>query len=523
MPVKTRKQRKQKREKKIVHVYEETNKETVGDGPNEGLNNTSTEWADVFDVINKFNEEGREDANEEVAGIINDEDVNGDIGATDDNNEQVTEEVHQQENFPRTMRRKTRGPTKMMHLWSRAKGRSCIKLEFNDNGEPVGENAASFSEFVGTAVKCGKDIPIDVFDWRLVPKEKKLKVLEQIKNVYEIPFDIDNLILQSMGKKWRNFKSALKEKYYDPGNPVLLQLAVGDERLVQEQWTKLVEYWDSEKAQHKSQQNKQARSSNKMNHCLGKKSLARVQHELTTQLGRHPSRAEVFEKSYSHHNGEPSGNEAASVMEKMKNLSSQLPVGSSDLVGPNDVYGQIMGKEKRRKMESLVPDTPLSGDLGKSSHKGTTFRIFREQQKEIQKMHDKMEMYEKNMQELKDMVMQLSSSVTMSHNHFPSTATEQVRGRPAQPRPLTVHASVLLKSIHDPTKIVAIGYIVNMNPEKDRQGNVLGPNWCEVYLQNAIARDEFLIRPDSLYQTIGDALEVPIVWPTNLVTRIEGI
>ncbi|KAI5653503.1 hypothetical protein M9H77_30690 [Catharanthus roseus] len=180
------------------------------DGENDmgtGLNNTSKEELNVeANVGNRYNEGVHKYVNEEIAGITHNEDA-GDIEATNENNEQVTEEINQQKNFPDVMRRNTRGPTKMMHM-GRPKCKNRIKLEFNNNGESIGETASSFSKFVGTEVKDGKDIPIGVFDWGLVPKDKKLKVFTQIK----IPLGIDDLILQSMGKKWRNFKVTLKEK-----------------------------------------------------------------------------------------------------------------------------------------------------------------------------------------------------------------------------------------------------------------------------------------------------------------------
>lgn len=62
---------------------------------------------------------------------------------------------------------------------------------------------------------------------------------------------------------------------------------------------------------------------------------------------------------------------------------------------------------------------------------------------------------------------------------------------------------------------------ININPVKDRQGNVLGLSWCKVCIQVVFARAEFLIRPDS-FQTIRDVLGILIFWPAYLYKKIHS-
>lgn len=56
-----------------------------------------------------------------------------------------------------------------------------IEVLFDKDGEPIGENAASFSEFLRTQVGSGKDISIDIIDWCLVPEDNKLELLNVVK------------------------------------------------------------------------------------------------------------------------------------------------------------------------------------------------------------------------------------------------------------------------------------------------------------------------------------------------------
>ncbi|KAI5663130.1 hypothetical protein M9H77_22453 [Catharanthus roseus] len=169
-----------------------------------------------------------------------------------------------------------------------------IEVLFDKDGEPIGENAASFSEFLRTQVGSGKDISIDIIDWCLVPEDNKLELLNVVKL--------------------------------------------------------------------KSEKNKQIRACNKMSHWVGKKSFARILKEL-------------------------------------------------------------------------------------------------------------------------------------------------------------VRTSAMLKSFNDPTETAAKGYLVSMDLGKQVVGLPLGPNFYEVNMQVAVVRDEYLLLPLDLFDTIGDALGISIAWPKKLVVR----
>ena len=57
---------------------------------------------------------------------------------------------------------------------------------------------------------------------------------------------------------------------------------------------------------------------------------------------------------------------------------------------------------------------------------------------------------------------------------------------------------VQFKSLFNPTKVVAKGYLHGMNPSDEIGGQVLGSNWYEINVQVMVEPSEQLIRPYDL-------------------------
>ncbi|KAG6521865.1 hypothetical protein ZIOFF_018998 [Zingiber officinale] len=149
-------------------------------------------------------------------------------------------------------KKKTRGPTFMKDIWGRP----------------------------STLARNGKFCPIDVEDWHKMPMENKKKMLDVIKEKYDLPPGTESWTLRSISKKWRNWKSELKKKYYDPELPMQVLLEERDNRALVEQYVKLVIQWNSEKSKERSEKNKIARKQKIMNQTTGRRSFAQVQQKL---------------------------------------------------------------------------------------------------------------------------------------------------------------------------------------------------------------------------------------------------
>ncbi|KAH6798267.1 hypothetical protein C2S52_022821 [Perilla frutescens var. hirtella] len=204
-----------------------------------------------------------------------------------------------------------------------------------------------------------------------------------------------------------------------------------DERVLLDQWVKLLTYWRSEEAKKASHRNKNARENKIMNQRTGKTSFAQIRARLTKEQGRCPTRVELFKSCFVPSDGTSSV--ALSKYPEMQERSNQLPEGYNDGIGPNDVFSQIMGD-----------DAPG---------------------------HDGM--------------------------------------------------NVLLKSLFNPTKIVAKGYVRNTDPSTVVGGQMLGLNWCEVNVQVIVDPEERLIRPYNNLQMLSETKGAMIAWPCNLVAPIK--
>ncbi|XP_072967617.1 uncharacterized protein [Typha angustifolia] len=86
-----------------------------------------------------------------------------------------------------------------LKVWSRPEG-DLIHVNFNSVGQPVGKEATTLSSFLGTIARDGKLAPLIYVDWRALPDENK---------------DIMWQVVQSLGKKWKDWKSDLKHDHYE--------------------------------------------------------------------------------------------------------------------------------------------------------------------------------------------------------------------------------------------------------------------------------------------------------------------
>ncbi|XP_073019542.1 uncharacterized protein [Primulina eburnea] len=190
--------------------------------------------------------------------------------------------------------KKTRGPTFMKEIWGRPSTLPRIKIQCDDMGRPIGSRRNKFTDFLGTLARNGKFCPIDVEDWHKMPLDSKKKMLDVIKEKYDLPPGTESWTLRSIGTKWRNWKSELKKKYYDPELPMQVLLEERDKRAFVEQYVKLVAQWNSEKSKERSEKNKIARNQKIMNQTTGRRYFAQVQQKLKKEKGRPPSRVELF-------------------------------------------------------------------------------------------------------------------------------------------------------------------------------------------------------------------------------------
>ncbi|KVI06969.1 Transposase, Tnp1/En/Spm-like protein [Cynara cardunculus var. scolymus] len=176
--------------------------------------------------------------------------------------------------------------------------------------------------------------------------------------------------------------------------------------------------------------------------------------------------------------------------EQMLDLNFQLPEGSLDELGPNDVFLKVMGKDKHgsARMYGLgVRGSDIWGVLPSRSACYRENMLWKRAYKDVSN----------EVAELKAMC---------SHDINKSSSYHELQ-------PLKVGDVVHLKSIINSTEIVARGRVKSLDPDELVGGEEIGPNWCEVHVLVAIRRRERLVRPYGLFITIEDAIGATITWP----------
>ncbi|KAL8512708.1 hypothetical protein ACS0TY_018998 [Phlomoides rotata] len=365
--------------------------------------------------------------------------------------------------------------------------------------------------FLGSIARNGKFCPIDVKDWRAMPRKNKTDMLEVIKLRFHVPITAEKWILSSIGVKWKNWKHFLKEHYWEDVPLVNLIEQQKDKRIHLDHWIKLVTYWSSDEAKEASKRNKKARAKKTMKQIPGKRSFAQIRHKLTKELGRSPKRYELFGVCFVKPNEESSNtlNEESSDDASRKYLeiqarNYQLAEGSEDPIGPIDVFAQIMGPGRPGHVRMMGKGICPSDVWGER----TSNRILKEQQSRITQLET------------------LLTQQRCGDSQVPSTQhgllANSLSRRAATNIPLRVGAYVSLKSLFDPNKIVAKGCINNINPCAEVGGHLLGANWCEINVKVVLEPEEELIRPYGNLQKIEHVLGEMIVWPCNLVTPSEN-
>ncbi|XP_073037274.1 uncharacterized protein [Primulina eburnea] len=409
--------------------------------------------------------------------------------------------------------KKTRGPTFMKEIWGRPSTLPRIKIQCDDMGRPIGSRRNKFTDFLGTLARNGKFCPIDVEDWHKMPLDSKKKMLDVIKEKYDLPPGTESWTLRSIAKKWRNWKSELKKKYYDPELPMQVLLQERDKRAFVEQYVKLVAQWNSEKSKERSEKNKIARKQKIMNQTTGRRSFAQVQQKLKKEKGRPPSRVELFHACFTHANGSPSGNIVAEKLAAMKELENQLPEDEDDQIGQNDVFAQIIGPDRPGRVRMFGDGVNPSDLWGELPSRSTCNRIVMEQKTKLEKMDEQIRKQGQHIAMLESKICnQPNQNLGSNYNNIQHTTSSS---SPLSPR---IGCSVSIKSLFDSTKIVAKGVVRSMDPNTEVGRQTLGPNWCEIQVLVVLEREESLIRPYDLLQKVGDTLGGMIAWPCHLLT-----
>ncbi|KAG8382397.1 hypothetical protein BUALT_Bualt05G0073100 [Buddleja alternifolia] len=380
--------------------------------------------------------------------------------------------------------KRTKGAIYMPEIWALPPGIR-LQVDCNQFGQPIDNNRSKFACFLGVLSRTHTYAPIDIFDWRKMPKSKKKDMLDLLKEKFVCPIGTDEWILQSISVKWRNWKHDLKFDYFDPTLPLDDLIKEGDERVNEEQWRKLIMFWLSDEGKV------QAR-----------------------KMGCPPTRVETYKKCFPVENGE----EAGEIMGTMQTLTNKLVDPSQDVLTRNDGFAISVGADKPERVRMMgLGVTPTDGFEDTLSRKAC-HRMLMENMAATQKLSEELEACKQqiaNQQSLNEVTPPIVSSPPLTS---PQQYTNLNLASTNVPQPLQDNCSVVLMSIIHPSKVVAKGHICSMDPTVVVAGEQLGNKWCSVHINVAIDREERLIRSGFMFQTIGEAIGAAVAWPSALVS-----
>ncbi|KAL2921351.1 Autonomous transposable element EN-1 mosaic protein, partial [Bienertia sinuspersici] len=207
-----------------------------------------------------------------------------------------------------------RGLTRNLNMAKMRPGEK-LKVDFNMNGQPIGDHRATLANYCGALVKDPLNAPLyEVEQFSQIPQENKDKMWQLVLDKFDIGLDDDQeeeerkkkymqrrkFIMESLNKKYRNFRARLKSDYYDTEE-------TDEDRLKEENmpnffdkkdWEWLVKYFGSEEFQKKNQRNIKNRSCLDAGHTAGSKSFAQKAKDMYKRDKVMPGLLDVYEETH---------------------------------------------------------------------------------------------------------------------------------------------------------------------------------------------------------------------------------
>ncbi|XP_077232659.1 uncharacterized protein LOC143870023 [Tasmannia lanceolata] len=230
---------------------------------------------------------------------------------------------------------KRRGPTYCNDTWGRPRSQR-KRVVFNKFGQPVGKMGKKFTNFLGTVARLGAKLPIDQFDWRQVPHEKKEDAWEVV------------------------------------------------------QWTGLCAHWQSSLAQKRSITNKANRSKQVMMHTNGTQSFACKRYDLEKGSGKVLSCPELFKLTHTKKNGKIVDKASEDLIEKFTQYEMEHPESSSSnvAISRDDAFAHFMESERHGRVWMMGFGTTPTDCFGPSPNRMDYRRMIEEERNDKEQIRE---------------------------------------------------------------------------------------------------------------------------------------
>ncbi|XP_074369483.1 uncharacterized protein LOC141710885 [Apium graveolens] len=163
-------------------------------------------------------------------------------------------------------KRKTRGPTLCSKLKEKFKNQKTeCNLDFDEDGNPVGDMASQFASYVGTAARL--HVNINIKSWDVVDEGLKDMIWEDIKMHWKLKADqIKKQVLEAVGKSWKDFKANLVRHFMRSGRNACETYPFINE----DDWETFKTIHESAEFKEVSEKAKESQKHNKDPHFVGK-------------------------------------------------------------------------------------------------------------------------------------------------------------------------------------------------------------------------------------------------------------
>ncbi|KAL5137407.1 hypothetical protein HKD37_10G027776 [Glycine soja] len=263
-----------------------------------------------------------------------------------------------------------------------------IIVNFDDQGQAIGEAQALLAGFLGTLVADCKLFPMDYDRWSGpsgVPKAYFDDCFETILKP-RFYFKINEAGAKrycklSMGRKWAANRQSLWNEFNDPTktrDEIIKNVPIGIDK---DQWARFVHYRHKPSTLELCRRNKEIRSKQVIPHTSGSKANPRRRNELLLETEKLSSHGQLYIETHKRKDG-------SFVNEAAKTIAEQIEVGLTQSivdefeVSPLDVVGRVLGLEHSGRVRCMglgvVPsntfkNTRLRASSLSSSSSGVAF------------------------------------------------------------------------------------------------------------------------------------------------------
>ncbi|KAK2416747.1 hypothetical protein QL285_039115 [Trifolium repens] len=231
-----------------------------------------------------------------------------------------------------------------------------VQTIWNDDHQPVGEAAGLLSGYIGFLASSDELLPIMYPKWPKVSSAKKDLIYDNNIKAKFVVSDTNKFhkkwICTSLGKRWRERRCFLFNKYYDWALIVEQNIEQFPPEVTKDHWAMYLNYRLSPDTMAKADKNALNRQKQRISHTLGTRSLARTKDIMEQRDGRSYTRGDMYEISHTKRNGSYVNDEARQKNEELQKERQT----SSD----NVAFVTVFGKEHHGSTFSSTADAKIA-------------------------------------------------------------------------------------------------------------------------------------------------------------------